>query len=55
VLRLTAEGLTAARIGETLHLSPATVKSHLHSIYEKLGVSERAAAVAVAMRLGLLE
>ncbi|WP_217914660.1 response regulator [Miltoncostaea marina] len=55
VLRLTAEGMSAARIGEVLHLSPVTVKSHLHSLYEKLGVSERAAAVAVAMRLGLLE
>lgn len=55
VLKLTADGLSAARIGETLHLSPATVKSHLHSVYEKLGVSERAAAVAVAMRLGLME
>jgi two-component system nitrate/nitrite response regulator NarL len=31
------------------------VKSHLQAIYEKLGVSERAAAVAEAMRRGLLE
>jgi two-component system nitrate/nitrite response regulator NarL len=31
------------------------VKSHLQALYEKLGVSDRAAAVAEAMRRGLLE
>lgn len=50
-----AEGRGAPEIGKLLHLSPATVKGHLQSIYEKLGVSERAAAVAEAMRRGLLE
>jgi two-component system nitrate/nitrite response regulator NarL len=55
VLRLLAEGRTAGRIGEELHLSEATVKTHLHNLYEKLGVSDRAAAVAPAMRWGLLE
>jgi two-component system, NarL family, nitrate/nitrite response regulator NarL len=55
VLRLISEGLTAPRIATTLHLSPATVKTHLQHVYEKLGVSERAAAVAAAMRRGLLE
>ena len=54
-LRLIAEGLSAPAIGTTLHLSTATVKTHLQHIYEKLGVSERAAAVAEAMRRGLLE
>lgn len=55
VLRLTAEGMSASQIGGALHVSPATVKAHLSSVYEKLGVSERAAAVATAIRLGLLE
>jgi two-component system nitrate/nitrite response regulator NarL len=55
VLVLIAEGLSAPDIGKQLHLSPATVKGHLHSLYEKLGVKERAAAVAEAMRRGLLE
>lgn len=55
VLRLVAEGLSAPEIGRRLHLSAATVKSHLQSLYDKLGVSERAAAVAEAMRRGLLE
>ena len=54
-LRLIAEGLSAPAIGNVLHLSTATVKTHLQHIYEKLGVSERAAAVAEAMRRGLLE
>jgi two-component system, NarL family, nitrate/nitrite response regulator NarL len=54
-LRLIAEGLSAPAIAGTLHLSTATVKTHLQHIYEKLGVSERAAAVAEAMRRGLLE
>ena len=55
VLVLIAEGLSAPDVGKRLHLSPATVKSHLQNLYEKLGVSDRAAAVARAMRLGLLE
>ena len=54
-LRLIAEGLSAPQIGRALHVSTATVKTHLQHIYEKLGVSERAAAVAEAMRRGLLE
>ena len=55
VLSLIAEGLSAPDIAQRLHLSPATVKGHLGSLYEKLGVSERAAAVAEAMRRGLIE
>jgi two-component system nitrate/nitrite response regulator NarL len=54
-LGLIAEGLSAPAIAGALHLSTATVKTHLQHIYEKLGVSERAAAVAEAMRRGLLE
>ncbi len=54
-LTLIAEGLSAPDIARALHLSTATVKTHLQHIYEKLGVSERAAAVAEAMRRGLLE
>ena len=55
VLKLTAEGLSAPEIGFQLHISAATVKTHMQSAYEKLGVSDRAAAVAAAMRQGLLE
>jgi two-component system nitrate/nitrite response regulator NarL len=55
VLRLTAGGRSAPAIGRDLHLSPETVKTHLKNVYEKLGVSDRAAAVAEGMRRGLVE
>lgn len=55
VLRLVAAGHSAPEIADRIHLSPATVKSHLQAIYDKLGVAERAAAVAEGMRRGLLE
>ena len=38
-----------------LYLGASTVKTHTQRLYEKLGVSDRAAAVAEAMRRGLLE
>ena len=55
VLKLVAQGFSAPEIGEEIHLSTTTVKSHLHSLYDKLGVSDRAAAVAEGMRRGMLE
>jgi two-component system nitrate/nitrite response regulator NarL len=55
ILERTAGGFSAPEIARDLHISTATVKTHLRNIYEKLGVSERAAAVAEAMRRGLLE
>jgi two-component system nitrate/nitrite response regulator NarL len=50
-----AAGKSAPAIAQELHVSPATVKTHLKTLYEKLGVSDRAAAVAEAMRRGLIE
>ena len=55
VLVLTADGMSAPEIAQRLQLGAATVRSHLQNLYEKLGVSDRAAAVAAAMRAGLLE
>jgi two-component system nitrate/nitrite response regulator NarL len=55
VLGHVAAGRGAPEIARLIHLSPATVKGHLQSLYEKLGVSDRAAAVAEAMRRDLLE
>ena len=54
ILRRIADGLSAPEIAEELVLGVTTVKTHLHNIYGKLDVSDRAAAVAVAMRRGLL-
>lgn len=55
VVRLVADGLTTPQIADQLVLGSATIKSHLQSAYDKLGVSDRASAVAAAMRRGLLE
>jgi two-component system, NarL family, nitrate/nitrite response regulator NarL len=55
VLRMVAEGLTTPEIARQLVLGTATVKSHLQTLYDKLGVSDRASAVAVAMRQGILD
>lgn len=54
VLARIAEGGSVADIAADIHLSSSTVKSHLESLYRKLDVSDRAAAVATAMRKGLL-
>jgi ATP/maltotriose-dependent transcriptional regulator MalT len=54
VLTLAAEGLSGPRIAERLVLSPSTIKTHLENIYEKLGVGDRSAAVAIAVRTGLV-
>jgi two-component system nitrate/nitrite response regulator NarL len=55
VLDLIADGLSIPAIASRLFLAPSTVKTHVQRLYEKLGVSDRAAAVAEAMRRRLLE
>jgi two-component system nitrate/nitrite response regulator NarL len=55
VLRLTADGCSAKEVAERLDISATTVRTYLSHAYDKLGVSDRAAAVAEAMRQGLLE
>ena len=49
-----SQGMSAPAIAGELYLSTTTVKTHQHNLYEKLGVSDRAAAVAEAMRRGLI-
>ncbi len=55
ILRHLAEGHSAPRIAREIHLARTTVATHVAHIYEKLGVNDRAAAVATAMRRGLLD
>ncbi len=53
VLRLLAGGARVSSIAETLSVGRETVRTHLRQIYRKLGVNDRAAAVAVAWREGM--
>jgi len=55
VLRLVAGGSGNREIARRLFISEATVKTHLLHLYDKLGVRERAAAVAVAYQRRLLD
>lgn len=54
VLRLVSEGSTNRQVAASLHVSEATVKTHLVHVFDKLGVSSRTAAVAKARELGLV-
>jgi DNA-binding NarL/FixJ family response regulator len=54
VLTLVARGTTNKEAAKKLFISEATVKTHLIHVYAKLGVNDRAAAVAVAFERGLL-
>ncbi|MFD3506587.1 response regulator [Nocardia sp. NPDC058666] len=54
ILGQLAQGLGNREIARALHISEATVKTHLGRIYDKLGVDTRAAAVAVATERRLL-
>jgi DNA-binding CsgD family transcriptional regulator/PAS domain-containing protein len=54
VLQLSATGCARRQIAEEMTLSEATVKTHFEHIYRKLGVSDRASAVADALRQGLI-
>jgi len=51
VLVLIGEGRSDQEIGEMLHLTEATVRSHVHRIIQRLGVENRAQAVAYANRI----
>lgn len=55
VLNGFARGLSIPQLAAELYIGASTVKTHTQRLYEKLGVSDRAAAVAEAMRRGLLE
>jgi two-component system nitrate/nitrite response regulator NarL len=55
VLQAFARGASIPQVAGELMIGVSTVKTHTQRLYEKLGVSDRAAAVAEAMRRGLLE
>lgn len=55
VLAAFARGLSVPQVAGELYLGVSTVKTHTQRLYEKLGVSDRAAAVAEGMRRGLVE
>jgi len=54
ILTLIAEGLSNKEIARSLYIGPETVKSHLKSVFSKLGVEKRAQAVSRAQTLGLV-
>jgi LuxR family maltose regulon positive regulatory protein len=54
ILRLIAHGLSNKEIARRLNIGPETVKSHLKSVFTKLGVERRSQAVARAQTLGLV-
>lgn len=55
VLTMIAAGSTIPAMAKEMFLAPSTVKTHVQRLYEKLGVSDRGAAVAEAMRRKLLD
>jgi len=55
VLRLVADGRSNPEIAARLYISASTVKTHVKAVCEKLGVSDRSAAVAEAMRRRIIE
>jgi two-component system nitrate/nitrite response regulator NarL len=55
VLGMAGQGLSVRGIASDLTISPATVKTHLEHIYRKLGVRDKTAAVASALRAGYID
>ena len=55
VLQLVADGYENKQVAAELELSEATVKTYLRGVFERLEVSSRAEAVAVGLRLGVIE
>jgi DNA-binding NarL/FixJ family response regulator len=55
VLSHLANGMSYKAIADECGVTMDTVRKHLQSVYRKLGVQNNAAAVAVALRLGIIE
>jgi DNA-binding NarL/FixJ family response regulator len=54
ILQKVADGSTTRQVANELGISPHTVKTHLERIFEKLGANDRAQAVAMAIRQGIV-
>ena len=54
ILQKVADGATTRQVASDLGISPHTVKTHLERIFEKLGAKDRAQAVAIAIRMGIV-
>jgi DNA-binding NarL/FixJ family response regulator len=54
ILQKVADGATTKQVASDLGISPHTVKTHLERIFEKLGANDRAQAVAIAIRTGIV-
>lgn len=55
ILQKVADGATTRQVASDLGISPHTVKTHLERIFEKLGANDRAQAVAIAIRQGIVQ
>ncbi|MGH2573256.1 MAG: response regulator [Actinomycetota bacterium] len=55
ILQKVAYGASTKEVAHDLGISPHTVKTHLERIFEKLGANDRAQAVAIALRKGLVD
>ena len=55
VLRYLQEGLTNPEIAKRLGVTERTVKAHCQEVFDRLGARNRTAAVAAAMRMGIIE
>jgi DNA-binding NarL/FixJ family response regulator len=54
VLTAVARGLSNRQVARALHVSEATIKTHLLHVFAKLGVDDRTAAVTVALERGII-
>jgi DNA-binding NarL/FixJ family response regulator len=54
ILQLVAQGMNNKQVGRNLLISESTVKAHMLHIFEKLGVTDRTAAVTTALRRGII-
>lgn len=54
VLELMVQGSSTAKLAEMMHLSEGTIKFHINNIFQKLDVNDRAQAIVVALRRGII-